>query len=103
MPDENQGPDARQDLNIKDLGSHKNNSSKPTSDISSIQSAHMILKLFSKYNKKGVGIGGKIEINLPTNRMSFIELLRTAIGLTIENHKKTAMELIRRWAREGSA
>ena len=52
MPDENQGPDARQDLNIKDLGSHKNNSSKPTSDISSIQSVHIILKLFSKYNNK---------------------------------------------------
>ena len=52
MPDENQGPDARQDLNIKDLGSHKNDSSKPTSDSSSIQSVHMILKLFSRYNNK---------------------------------------------------
>ena len=44
-----------------------------------------------------------ITIELPTTHMTFTEVLQTATGLALEGHEQTAEELIKRWAREGSA
>ncbi|MFP4142732.1 MAG: hypothetical protein ACLFT7_05255 [Thermoplasmata archaeon] len=41
-----------------------------------------------------------IVIELPTSRMTFSEVLQTALGLSLEGHQEAAEELVKRWARE---